>query len=60
MVIEVLSEYHYLLMLMNLLPGYWKYNLERMNMKFYEDNGKAVGMANVRYRKVGQFSGNEF
>ena len=39
-VIEVLSVYPYLSMLMNLWPGYWKNNLECMNMKVEEENEK--------------------
>ena len=31
-----------------------------MNIKVDEDNGKALGMVNGRYRKVQRFSRNEF
>ena len=46
LVIEGLSEYPYLLILMKLWPGYWKNHLERINMKVDEDNGKYVVMVN--------------
>ena len=57
---EVLSEYPYLLISMKVWPGYWKNQLERMNMKVDEENGKAAGMVNGRYRKVRRFSINGF
>ena len=37
--IESLSYYPYLLMLMNLWPGYWKTQLRRTKQKVDEDNG---------------------
>ena len=46
--------------LINLWPGDWKNKLERMNIKVDEDNGKSVGMVNVRARKFWRFSSNEF
>ena len=48
MVREGLIEYPYLLILINLLSGYWKNQLKRENMKMYEDNSKAVEMLKVR------------
>ena len=57
---EVLSEHHYLLMLMELWYGDWNIQLERMNTKVDEDNSKATGMVNGGYLKVRQFSNNEF
>ena len=41
-------------------PGNWKTQLKRINQKVDEDNGKASGKGNVRYRKVHRFSSNEF
>ena len=57
---EGLSAYPYLLMLTKLWPGDWYNKSERMNIMVDEDNGKAVGMVNGRYRKVRRFSRNEF
>ena len=45
---------------MKLWNEYWNEHLERMNMKVYEDNGKAVVMVKGRARKVWIFSINEF
>ena len=47
-------------MLIKQWPGNWKTQLKRMNQKVDEGNGKALGKVNVRYRKVRQFSSNEF
>ena len=47
-------------MTINLWPGYWKTKLKSMNMKVDDNNGKATGIGNGRYRKFRQFSGNEF
>ena len=55
---EGLNNYHYLLMLMKIWPGDWKNQLERINLKVDEDNGKAVGMVNGGTRKVQRFSRN--
>ena len=41
---EILSKYPYLLITMEIWTGYWKNNLERMNMKVDEDKGEYVGM----------------
>ena len=60
MVVEVLSEYPYLLILMNIWPGNWNNQLERTNINVDGDNGKAVRMANGWDRKFWQFSRNEF
>ena len=57
---EGLSEYPYLLMSMKLFPGGCKNQLERMNMKLDEDNGKAAGMVNGRARTFWRFSSNTF
>ena len=59
-VIEVLSKYTYLLMLMNLWHGYWKNQWDSMNMKLYEDNCKAAGMANGKNQKFWRLSSNKF
>ena len=40
---------------MKISPGDWKNQFERMNMKVYEANGKAVGMVNGRSWKCCQF-----
>ena len=53
-------EFPYLLMLINIWPGYWKTRLKRMKQKVDEENGKALVKVNVRYRKIRQFSSNEF
>ena len=47
-------------MLIKLWSRDWKNQLNRMNQKVDEDNGKALGKWNVRYRKFRWFSGNEF
>ena len=47
-------------MLIKLWPGNRTNQLKRMNQKVDEDNGKALGKGNVRYRKVRRFSRNEF
>ena len=39
-------------MLMYIWPGDWNNQLEGMNMRAEEDNGKDVGMVNGRVRKV--------
>ena len=41
---EIFSKYPYLLITMEIWTGYWKNNLERMNMKVDEDKGEYVGM----------------
>ena len=51
-VIEVLSEYPYLLILMKIWIGGWNNQSKRMNMKVDEDNGKYLGVMNGLYRKV--------
>ena len=38
----------------------WIIQLNRMNQKVDEENGKALNKGNVRYRKVRRFSSNEF
>ena len=53
---EGLSEYPYLLILMDLWPGDWKKRSKRKNMKVGEGSGKNLGMVNGRYRKVRRFS----
>ena len=50
------SEFPYLLMLIKLWPGDWKNQLNSMNQKADEDNGKAMGKGNGRYQKVCWFS----
>ena len=47
-------------MLTKIFPGDWKNQLESMNTKVDEDNGKPAGMLNGRAWKVCQFSSNEF
>ena len=54
------SDFPYLIMLIKLWPGNWNNQLKRMNQKADEDNGKASGKINLRYRKVCRFSSNEF
>ena len=46
MVREVLIDYPYLIMLMKIIPGYCTNQLEKMNMKLDEDNGKYLGVEN--------------
>ena len=59
-VIEFSSVFSYLIILIKPWPGNYKTRLKRMDQKVDEDNGKALGKGNVRYRKVRRFSGNEF
>ena len=47
-------------MLMNIWTGDWKNRLEIMNTKVDEDNGKATGTVNGRYRNIRRFSSNQF
>ena len=44
MVREGLSEYLYLLMLINIWPGDWKNQFEGVNIKVDKDNWESVGM----------------
>ena len=60
MVKELLIKYPYLLILLNLSPGDWKNQFESVNMKVDEENGKSVGMVNVRSWKIGGFSDPTF
>ena len=60
MVRERLSEYPYLLMLVNIFTGYCKNQLESMDSKVDEDNGESVGMVNGQARKFWRFLRNEF
>ena len=46
---EGLSEYPYLLILMEIWHRDWKNHLKRTYMKVDEDNGKTVGLVNGRY-----------
>ena len=55
---EVPSEFPYLLLLINLCTGYWKTQLNSMNQKVDEDNGKSLGIGNGRYQKVHRFFSN--
>ena len=57
---ERLSDYPYLLMLMNICPGDWYNQLERINMRLHEENGRAVEMVKGRDQKVWKCSGNKF
>ena len=52
------SEFLYLLILIKLWPGNWKTQLKSINKKVDEENGKAFGKGNGRYRKVCLFSSN--
>ena len=56
----VLSEYNYLLMLMNLWPGDWDNQSEMMNMRVDEDNMRAIGTEKGRIRKFQRLSSNEY
>ena len=47
-------------MLINIWPRYWISQLNIMNRKVDEDNGKALNKGNVRYQKVRRFYRNEF
>ena len=57
---EGCSELTYLPILINLWPGNCKTQLERMNQKVDENNGKALNKGNLQYRNVLRFSSNEF
>ena len=52
MVIVGLSEYPYLLILINLCPGDWYNRPERINTRVDEENGKYVGIVKGRAHKV--------
>ena len=58
--IEGLIDYPYLLISMKMWPGYLDNQLESMNTRLYEDNGRAVGMVKGRTWKSWKFSINEF
>ena len=47
-------------MLTKLWTVYWSNKLNSTDQKVDEYNGKSLGMGNGRYRKVCQFSRNEF
>ena len=49
---ERLSYNPYIFMSMEIWPGDWKNQLERMNMKVDEENGKAMGMVNGQAWRV--------
>ena len=55
---EVLIEYTYLLMLIHIWPVYWKNQLESINVKVYQENGKYFGIEKGRIRRVWRFSRN--
>ena len=44
-------------MLIEIWSGYWENQLERINKKDYDDNGKSIVIG--RNRKVWKFSSNE-
>ena len=46
--------------LIQIWPRDWNNQLERMNMKVDEDNGKSVGMVNGRYQKFRNFQAMDF
>ena len=50
----------YLKMLIKIWPGNWIDQLNRMNQKVNEENGKQLNKCNVRYRKVCRFPSCEF
>ena len=54
------SEFIYLLMLIKIWTGNWKNQLNSMNQRADEENGKALGKGNARYRKFCRFFSNEF
>ena len=54
------SEFTYLLMLINILPGNWKTQLKSINHKVDEGSEKALGKGDVRYRNFCRFSRNGF
>ena len=43
------SAFPYVLMLVNIWPGYWKTQLKMINQKVDKDNGKAMGIGNGCY-----------
>ena len=47
-------------MLMQMWDGYWDNQLEMMNMRADEENGRPVGTVKGRTRIVWRFSSNEF
>ena len=47
-------------MLIKIWPGSWKTQLNKMNYKLDEENGKVLGKGNGRYQKICRFSRNEF
>ena len=53
------SEFPYLLILIKLWTGNRKSQLNSTNQNVDEENGKALGKGNGRYRKVCQFYSNE-
>ena len=55
---ELFNEYPYLLMLINIWLESWENHLEMMNMRVYEENGKAVVMVKGQDRKLWWFSSN--
>ena len=49
---EVLSEYHYLLILMKIRTRDWDNKLEKMNIGVDKKNDKTVGIVKGQSRKV--------
>ena len=54
------SEFPYLIILIKLWPGDWISQLNRMNRKVDEENGKALNKGNVRYQTFVGYSAMNF
>ena len=54
------KELPYLLMIMQLWPGYWEEQLDRTNKKADEDNGKGKTQENRQFWKLRRFSSKKF
>ena len=54
-----MKELQYLLIFMELWPGYWEEQLDQMNKKVDEDNGRGGTQDNERFWELLQFSRNE-
>ena len=54
-----MKELPYLLMIMKLWPGDWEDQLDRMNKKVDEDNGRGGTQENGGFRNFWRFSRNE-
>ena len=54
-----MKHFTFLLMLIKLWPGYWDEQLDQMDNKVDEENGREGTQENGRFRKLWRFSRNK-